>query len=401
MSIDWTVWPRNNRHAGAAVHIGVVLDNLSGGGSERVAIRLANRWAAAGRRVTLYVAVEEGPLRAIVADDVVVRPILPWFGESGLRPARLGHAIACMVLGDKPDVIVGPGNSHIQILSKLAASLGKDRPPIVCKISNPLIRADRSPLRQAIFGAILRRRCAAFDHMVAMSPALMAEAAKVLRHSTISCLAEPTLDDPRLGFRREQHGSGGRSVLCIGRLEPQKNFTLALDALALMPPDVTITFLGDGSERSALEARAAALGLGERVVFAGHVDPVAPYIGMADALLCTSTFEGYPAALVEALAAGVPVVTTACSPAIPEIMLDPSFGEVVAQADRVSLATSLFSVLEEERRPSGQALASLRRRHDADQCAAGWLSLLDRTVASRSTMPEAEELEPLREALAA
>ena len=388
MSINWPVRTRFTSDMGAAGHIAVVLGDLSGGGSERVAIRLANRWAAAGRRVVLYVAVEKGPLRAIVARNVQVRPIVPWSGEPELQPAHLGRALACMMFGDRPDIVVGPGNSHIAILSSLAAAMGKEKPPIVCKISNPLVRQDRGRLRQALFETILRRRCARFDHIVAMSPALVADVASVLRRSVVSCLAEPTLDDSGITYRPEPQETRRRSVLCVGRLEPQKNFTLALEALALMPPDVRVTFLGEGSERSALAAHAAALGLGDRVTFAGHVEPITPFLHSADALLCTSAFEGYPAALVEALAARLPVVTTDCSPAIPEIMTDRSFGEVVASADKIEIATRLFDVLEEGRRPSGPALVALRRRHDAERCAADWLALLDRTASTGQPGPK-------------
>lgn len=371
--MHWFAPPRIN--SVAASRIGLVIERFSTGGSERVALTLANRWAAAGRDVTIYCAQEEGPVRCLVDPRVAVVAV-----TSGVPPSRraFGRAVARHIGRSMPDVLVGPGNYHIPVLASIAAALPAKRPAIVAKLSNPIRRAARSAFRQSLFEQGLRMQTARFDRVVAMSPVLAEEAAEVLRRCNVACLAEPTLD--RAPAPRRQQPSG--LVLAIGRLAPQKNLALALDAFALARCDSRLVILGEGEEYGALRDRAAALGLADRVRFLGFVEDVAPWLVAADALLCTSRFEGYPAALVEALAAGVPVVTTPCSAALSEIMADASCGAVV-QADPIALAQALDDVLAEGREPSVEARAILRRRHDATAAADAWLAMLDATVVAR------------------
>lgn len=363
----------------AARHIGIVLADFSSGGTERVALRLAQVWAGAGRRVTLYCGDEEGPSRDLVGPGIEVRPAMPRESRPLSRGA-LGRLLAQMVAGSPPDAIFCPGNHHVPILSAIRASLGRRCPPIVAKISNPIARPHRSWLSQRLFVASYRWRTAGFERLVAMSPALATEAARALGRRAIPALAEPTLDDDAALPPPRAPGS---LILAIGRLTPQKNLALALETLALTRRDRRLLILGEGDDYGALADRAAALGLGDRVRFAGYVADVRPYLAIADVLLCSSRYEGYPAALIEALAARVPVVSTNCSPALPEIIVDPSFGAIVP-ADPRALAEALEAVIDECRRPDEALLAPLLQRHRAEASGLAWLALLDEAVAARS-----------------
>jgi len=97
-------------------------------------------------------------------------------------------------------------------------------------------------------------------------------------------------------------------VLVVARLEKEKNVSLALEAFARSAPlRVCLIIVGEGSERKRLEARASALGVSSRVFFEGTRDPV-PYYALADLVLVPSLYEGYGLVIVEALAAGKPVL---------------------------------------------------------------------------------------------
>ena len=363
---------------GAAQRIGILLDHFSTGGSERVAIRLANRWAAAGRDVTLYCVEEEGPVRATVTRDVAVVAA----GRRGepMSRATFGRAVARLTSRTPPDVLVAPGNYHIPILSAAARAMSRRRPALVAKLSNPIRRPDRTALRQRVFEAGLRWRTAGLDRIVAMCPSLAEEARVVLGRRNVACLAEPTLDAdvPPPGRTRKLSGL----VLAIGRLTTQKNLQLALEAIARTRCDVRLAILGEGEDYDALYRRAEALGIADRVRFVGFVADVRPWLAAADVLLCTSLFEGYPAALVEAIAHGLPVVTTPCSPALPEILSHPTCGRIVP-AEPGALAAALEQMVGQPARPSATALAAFLRHHDADRAAAAWLAMLDATVAAR------------------
>jgi glycosyltransferase involved in cell wall biosynthesis len=106
-------------------------------------------------------------------------------------------------------------------------------------------------------------------------------------------------------------GPRRRLILGIGRLVPQKDFDLFLDAAALLvreAPDVTFAIVGDGPLRATLERRATELGLGRTVTFLGERQDVPDLLRAADVLWLTSQWEGLPNVALEAAASGTPVI---------------------------------------------------------------------------------------------
>lgn len=102
----------------------------------------------------------------------------------------------------------------------------------------------------------------------------------------------------------------GHRLLVVSRLESEKNVALALESFAQSAPqDACLIVVGDGSERERLEAMAHELGIAERISFEGSQD-AAPYYSIADLVLVPSKYEGYGLVIIEALAAGKPVIST-------------------------------------------------------------------------------------------
>jgi len=360
---------------GRATHIALVLHDFSGGGSERIAIRLAQRWAAAGRRVTVVAGTETGVARPL-ADGLAVVAFYRDLTRGIPDRLRFGVAAARIIARLAPDVVVSPGNWHVPAFA--AMRLTAKGPPVVAKISNPIRVVERGPPGQRLLNAWFARATRHYAALVAMSPALAAEAQTVTGRGVVT-IAEPNLPDDWLPpALRPRPAPAVRTLVAAGRLMPQKDFGLALATLAALGPGWRLDLLGDGRDRAALEARAAALGVADRVAFAGHVTSIAPYLARADGLLCTSRYEGYPAVLIEAIAAGVPVVTTPCSPAVPEILCHPSFGRVAAPAP-AALGAAVRAVVGTV--PDAEASSALLGQHRIGQSAAAWLALLDRVVA--------------------
>ncbi len=353
-----------------AAHIALVLHDFSGGGSERIAIRLAQRWKAAGRRVTLVAGTEAGVARPL-ADGLPIVEFRRPLTRSIPDRLRFGRAAAAMIADLSPDIVVSPGNWHVPTFA--AARAAGLRLPVVAKISNPVRQLERGPPLQRPLNAAFARATAHYAALVAMSPALAAEAQGVLGRP-VATIAEPNLPDdwtPPPPAPRDP-----RRLVAAGRMMPQKDFPLAFATLAHLP-EWHLDLLGDGRDRALLEARATAMGVAGRVTFHGHVADTAPYLRAATAFLCTSRYEGYPAVLVEALAAGTPVVTTPCSPAVPEIVGDASFGEV-APPDPQALAAAVRAVA--GRVPDPALTAARLDQHRIGRSAAAWLDLLDRAV---------------------
>lgn len=122
------------------------------------------------------------------------------------------------------------------------------------------------------------------------------------------------VDTARYGaLVREKHPRWKIDALFVGRLESEKHPCLALDAIAAAREaghDVGLTIVGEGSERDALVERARSAGIADRVEFMGWRTDILPFLARAEVLLVPSRYEGYGLVIVEALAAGVPVIAT-------------------------------------------------------------------------------------------
>lgn len=110
---------------------------------------------------------------------------------------------------------------------------------------------------------------------------------------------------------RKKHPRFKVALICIGRLEAEKQFEQAIQAVALARAhnhDVGLTIVGEGSKRGYLEHLAQKASVEQYVQFAGATADIVPYLAEADALLVPSRYEGYGLVIIEALSAGVPVI---------------------------------------------------------------------------------------------
>jgi L-malate glycosyltransferase len=134
----------------------------------------------------------------------------------------------------------------------------------------------------------------------------------------------------------------------VGRLSPEKNLGLLLDAFARTAsvlPAISLLVVGDGPERAALEARAAELGLGGRVVFAGVRTDMTPLYGLIDCLTLSSVTEGMPLVVLEAMARGIPIVATDVGD-IARLLARTDTGQLVASGATDAFAAALARAAE-------------------------------------------------------
>jgi glycosyltransferase involved in cell wall biosynthesis len=151
----------------------------------------------------------------------------------------------------------------------------------------------------------------------------------------------------------------------VARLVAQKRLDRLLDAVARLPRDVHCILAGEGPLRGTLERQAAALGLAGRVHFLGHRADVADVLGALDVFVATSDREGMSNAMLEALAAEVPVVSTPVSGT--DEALRPGRGGVapgvVVRFDADAVAGAVRAVLDDaDRRRAMAAAAGMRAR---------------------------------------
>ena len=152
-----------------------------------------------------------------------------------------------------------------------------------------------------------------------------------------------------IAFRR-QCAAGPQELLVgvIGRFSPEKGHTVFLDAFRTVVkvlPRTKAVFIGDGQDSSRLQAMVHALGLEERVVFAGHQSDMSPVYSALDLIVIPSFSEGLPNVLLEAMLHGKAVVATAVG-GIPEVMSAGLSDWLVPPADPLALADKMIAVLE-------------------------------------------------------
>lgn len=168
----------------------------------------------------------------------------------------------------------------------------------------------------------------------------------------------------------------GAVAAMVAIMRPGKGHDDLLAALQLVPRDVDlrVVLAGDGPLRGELERRARAAGLvPSRVVFAGFVDDVAGLLAASDVVVQPSHFDALPTALIQALAAGLPVVATDVG-GIPEI-ITPEVGVLVPPGDVQALAGALVDVAADSglRQSLG---AAARQRFDSEFDAGVWAGRL-------------------------
>jgi len=168
----------------------------------------------------------------------------------------------------------------------------------------------------------------------------------------------PVSADPQL---RVQVGAGDERTslaLTVARLDAQKGIAHLIDAAAMVP-DTVFAIAGDGPDRAVLEARAAQLGVGGRVHFLGHRRDVPALLTIADLFVLPSLYEGFPLSILEAMAAGVPVVATAIGGT--DELVSSDTGTLVAPADPRALADGIRAVLAD--REGAARRAAVAREH--------------------------------------
>lgn len=144
--------------------------------------------------------------------------------------------------------------------------------------------------------------------------------------------------------RQLQKRNGDFLILCVGRLAPDKGLEYLIEAAAAMPQmerRLQIVIAGDGPAREQLERFAAKLGVIDRVSFIGFREDVADLLAACDLVVLPSVREGLSIALLEAMAAGKPIVATSIG-SQREVALHAEVGLFVRPADAISLAEAIL-----------------------------------------------------------
>ena len=174
-----------------------------------------------------------------------------------------------------------------------------------------------------------------------------------------------------------RHGSS-HTIVAMGRLVRLKGFDLLIEAFgqcAAKHPDWSLVILGEGPERASLQTVAADLGIADRVSLAGQFQEPATILKGADLFVLSSRTEGFPNALLEAMACQLPVVSTDCSSGGPrDIIRDGVDGILVPPDDVAALAAAMDRLManSDERRRLGTGALKVIERFSMEKIMTMW-----------------------------
>ncbi len=150
-------------------------------------------------------------------------------------------------------------------------------------------------------------------------------------------------------FYNTEHHSDEKTVIMVGRLNHQKNYSMAIKAFSLIAnryPELVMDIYGEGELRNNLQEQIDETGLKERVFLKGRTNSVAEKLSSAMIFVLTSDYEGMPNALMEAMAIGVPCISTDCPCGGPRMIInDGQSGFLVDCNNEVQLADRIETII--------------------------------------------------------
>ena len=358
---------------------------MSVGGAERTIVGLAGELAVRGHSVA--VAASPGALDSELGSLEVERYPLDVAARSVLRTGAVVAPFARLIRRWRPDV-VHAHNVRVGALAGLAVRLARRRarPPVLTTFHG-VAANDRTTAAR-----LLRLS----DAVVCVSPDL-ADALAAAGHRgpiavVANAIATPApLSVKRRGVLRAELGAAdGMLFSAVGRMVPQKRQAWFLDAAALVlarRPRTRFALVGDGVLRAELEAHAQQLGIAEAVRFTGMRLDGWDLIAASDALVFSSESEGLSIAALEALAAGVPVVTTRVE-GMTSLLADGA--GVVVDGDPAALAAALVALVDDPGRITEMGSIGrrvVRSRHSPTVMAEAYLRRYEEVLVGRVGAP--------------
>ena len=354
----------------------MVIHALGGGGAERVFSSLANHWAESGRDVTAIT------LDTAQTDVFRLDPRVRRMGLGLLQPSRTAWQQVSNTLKrvrGLRQAIREAGASRVvsftdkmNVLTLLACWGGPWQ----------VVIAERSDPRHQSLGPLwewLRRRAYPRCHTWVVQTESVARFARtlsgqrpvvVIPNAVAPCAA--AIPPPEQRPTR---------IMGIGRLSPEKGFDVLVRAFACIAPwypDWTLQILGTGPQRGQLEDLADSLGVRDNVRLAGWIDQPETALLESGVFVLPSRYEGFPNALLEAMACGVPCVASACDSGPAEIIRNGVDGLLVPPENVDALADALRQLISDEAKRArlGRRAVEVTSRFSREAFFARWDEVL-------------------------
>jgi len=335
--------------------ISFVISSLGAGGAERALVGIANWYAALGHDITIITNFDHASFYEIRSD---IRRVQVPATDAVTSPKNIKQRIQVFVqrilrmrqaiVAESPDRLVSfLDTTNILVLM---ACVGLPYKVIVCERSNPLYY----PISR--FQNFLRHRFYPYaDGLVVQTDSLVPWARSHIAEHKIHVIPN-TLDKQRADDIAQVQPVSSEvmwthRIITLGRLTQEKGHDLLLQAFAQIAgryPDWGLEIVGDGVLIATLEALAAQLGIRGRVKFYGQLKSPFGLLKSADIFVLPSRVEGFPNALLEAMALGVPVVSFNCPSGPADLIQHESNGLLVSPENTAEMARALERLMTDQ-----------------------------------------------------
>jgi len=353
--------------------IAFLLPNLTPGGAERVGLTLAQSFVERGHEVDLLVAEKRGTLidqvppgvRLVDLDAKRIRDV-PFQLSRYLRERR-PDALQVSLWPLTVAGIIGAWRSRVPIRVIVSDHISLSR------------QFGSEKLRLALLKLTTRFFYPWADARICVSQGSARDLARLsgMPEQAITTVYNP-VPAPAGGTASSDSiwPAAKARFLAVGTLKDQKNHALLIRAFARLDPvlDAALVILGEGPQRERLEQLVRDLGVTDQVKLAGFSDDLWSFYSAANLFVLSSDFEGFGNVLVEALAAGLPAVSTDCDFGPSEILEGGIYGTLVPCGSEDLLARAMADALDRPRHP--ELLKSRARAFAEETAVDSYLNLL-------------------------
>lgn len=326
-------------------HIAIVLPSLRGGGAERIMLLLANQFAQAGHRVDLVLLHREGPYLEDVSDAVKIVDLGGYRTRHALRP------LLRYFRRERPRAVLVTLR-HLNVMVALALALSGLKSRLVLREAAILRREHKQSIKWKLFWFAYKWAYRYADAIVGISHGVSKDITRVTGRTDVITIHNPldiaTVQEKALEpIEHPWFEDDIPIVIGVGRLEPQKDFSTLIRAFdkVARKQRIRLVILGEGPERPALEKLIKDLRLEHSVLLPGFTVNPFRYISRSSVFVLSSRWEGFGNVLVEAMACGVPIVSTDCPSGPAEILEDGKWGSLVPIENHHTLANAISEIL--------------------------------------------------------
>ena len=350
----------------------IVLPELETGGGQRMALSIAHGIDPENVQIRILVLYPRcGNILEKVADE--------WGLDVQYLQKKSGADLGCIVqiyraiLQFQPDVI----HAHLRVMPYLLLPMCLSKSRLRYYTVHNLADRDASGIKQHILRFAFRH-CQV--QPVAISDLCRRSITEVygIPENIIPCIYVG-IDTKHFARRGECAYNETLQFVAVGRLDRQKNYTLMLRAFADIHyrfPNANLVILGDGNLRNLLEKQCIDLKINQSVIFAGIVSNVEDYLWASQIYLMSSDYEGLPQTVLEAMAAGLPIISTKAGGVI-DVVEDGQNGLLVDCGDQAALSKAMEKLLlsPELCKQFSERSVMLAQKYSIESCAAQYKEL--------------------------